>query len=270
MRTGAGGRRSTRRRSRWSKPPAAGPDVEFDVVHVDDAVIVVDKPAGLVVHPGAGNRAGTLVNGLLARFPEIAGVGEPDRPGIVHRLDAGSSGLLVVARTAGRRPTRSSRSSPPTPPVAGTRRWCGGTRRRRTASSTRRSAAIRGDPLRMAVVVDGTAGPHRVRGRCVGSPRRPTWRCCRAGSRPGAPTRSACTSTGIGHPLVGDRTYGDRRTDPRPDPPVPPRRRAVVRPSGDAASGSRSTARCPPTSPSCCPRSNRPARRRRSPAARQP
>ena len=62
-------------------------------------MIVVDKPAGLVVHPGAGNPDGTLVNGLLARFPELADVGEPMRPGIVHRLDAGSSGLLVVART---------------------------------------------------------------------------------------------------------------------------------------------------------------------------
>ena len=83
----------------------ADPDVEFDVVHEDDDVIVVDKPAGLVVHPGAGNPDGTLVNGLLARYPEIADVGEPMRPGIVHRLDVGSSGLLVVARTQ-RRPTR--------------------------------------------------------------------------------------------------------------------------------------------------------------------
>ena len=63
-------------------------------------MIVVDKPAGLVVHPGAGNADGTLVNGLLAQFPEIAERRRgPIRPGIVHRLDAGSSGLLVVART---------------------------------------------------------------------------------------------------------------------------------------------------------------------------
>ena len=82
--------------------PQADPDVEFTVVHVDDDVIVVDKPPGLVVHPGAGNPDGTLVNGLLHRFPELADVGEPIRPGIVHRLDAGSSGLLVVARTDAR------------------------------------------------------------------------------------------------------------------------------------------------------------------------
>lgn len=79
------------------EPEAA---VEFDVVHADDDVVVIDKPAGLVVHPGAGTGGGTLVHGLLARYPEIRGVGQPDRPGIVHRLDRGTSGLLVVARTA--------------------------------------------------------------------------------------------------------------------------------------------------------------------------
>ncbi len=74
-------------------------DVEVHVVYEDDDVVVVDKPPGLVVHPGAGNPTGTLVQGLLARYPEIAAVGDPSRPGIVHRLDKGTSGLLVVART---------------------------------------------------------------------------------------------------------------------------------------------------------------------------
>ena len=83
----------------------------IDVRYDDDDVIVVAKPAGLVVHPGAGHTRGTLVNGLLARFPEIAGVGDPLRPGIVHRLDRDTSGLLVVARIAAARTTRSSRSS---------------------------------------------------------------------------------------------------------------------------------------------------------------
>jgi 23S rRNA pseudouridine1911/1915/1917 synthase len=73
--------------------------VAFDVVHADPDVVVIDKPAGLVVHPGAGTPNGTLVNGLLARFPEMEGVGDPARPGIVHRLDRGTSGLLVVARS---------------------------------------------------------------------------------------------------------------------------------------------------------------------------
>ena len=77
----------------------ADPSVAFDVLHADDHVIVVEKPADLVVHPGAGHGEGTLVHGLLARYPEIAEVGVPERPGIVHRLDRGTSGLLMVART---------------------------------------------------------------------------------------------------------------------------------------------------------------------------
>jgi 23S rRNA pseudouridine1911/1915/1917 synthase len=79
--------------------PLADPTVAFEVVYADDDVVVVDKPADLVVHPGAGHDDATLVNGLLARFPEIATVGDPARPGIVHRLDRGTSGLLMVARS---------------------------------------------------------------------------------------------------------------------------------------------------------------------------
>jgi len=79
--------------------PVADPDVAVPAVYVDDDVIVVDKPADLVVHPGAGHTTGTLANGLLAAYPEVATVGAPDRPGIVHRLDRGTSGLLMVARS---------------------------------------------------------------------------------------------------------------------------------------------------------------------------
>ncbi|MGI8754635.1 MAG: RluA family pseudouridine synthase [Acidimicrobiales bacterium] len=79
--------------------PVADPGIEVAVVYADAAVIVVDKPAGLVVHPGAGHEDDTLVNGLLVAYPELAGVGDSERPGIVHRLDRGTSGLLVVART---------------------------------------------------------------------------------------------------------------------------------------------------------------------------
>jgi 23S rRNA pseudouridine1911/1915/1917 synthase len=79
--------------------PQPDPNVPVTVRYVDDDVVVVAKPAGLVVHPGAGHIGGTLVNGLLAQFPHIAGVGDPYRPGIVHRLDRDTSGLLVVARS---------------------------------------------------------------------------------------------------------------------------------------------------------------------------
>jgi len=81
--------------------PDADPSVGVPVVYEDEEIIVVDKPAGMVVHPGAGNETGTMVNGLLARWPEIRGVGSSTRPGVVHRLDRGTSGVLVVARTQG-------------------------------------------------------------------------------------------------------------------------------------------------------------------------
>jgi 23S rRNA pseudouridine1911/1915/1917 synthase len=77
----------------------ADPAVAVPVVHDDPHLLVVDKPAHLVVHPGAGQSHGTLVHGLLALDPAIRTVGEADRPGIVHRLDKGTSGLMLVART---------------------------------------------------------------------------------------------------------------------------------------------------------------------------
>lgn len=70
--------------------------IVFDVVYEDEAVIIINKPAGLVVHPAAGHWSGTLLNGLLYRYPELARV---PRAGIVHRLDKETSGLMVVART---------------------------------------------------------------------------------------------------------------------------------------------------------------------------
>lgn len=84
------------------EPPEAlaAEDVEFAVTWEDDHLAVIDKPAGIVTHPGAGNSTGTLVGGLLYRWPQIEGVGEVGRWGIVHRLDKGTSGLLVVAKTA--------------------------------------------------------------------------------------------------------------------------------------------------------------------------
>jgi 23S rRNA pseudouridine1911/1915/1917 synthase len=72
-------------------------DIPLDVVYEDDAMIVINKPAGLVVHPAAGNWSGTLLNGLLFRYPELKSL---PRAGIVHRLDKDTSGLMVVARTA--------------------------------------------------------------------------------------------------------------------------------------------------------------------------
>ena len=81
------------------EPPGPDASIAVEVLHQDADVIVVNKPVGLVVHPASGHGGGTLVNGLLALFPEIATVGQAGRPGIVHRLDAGTSGLMLVARS---------------------------------------------------------------------------------------------------------------------------------------------------------------------------
>ena len=82
------------------KSPQAEDGITFRMVYEDEHLIVIDKPSGLVVHPGAGHLTGTLVNALLLKDPNLASIGEPDRPGIVHRLDAETSGLLVVARSS--------------------------------------------------------------------------------------------------------------------------------------------------------------------------
>ena len=73
-------------------------DIPITVVYEDSDVLVIDKPAGMVVHPAAGNWSGTLANALLKHIPDIAGVGESGRPGIVHRLDKETSGLMMVAK----------------------------------------------------------------------------------------------------------------------------------------------------------------------------
>jgi 23S rRNA pseudouridine1911/1915/1917 synthase len=85
------------------QPEPAAPRAEpipLNVVYEDDAIIVIDKPSGLVVHPAAGNWTGTLVNALIAHCGDgLSGIGGVRRPGIVHRLDKDTSGLLVVAKT---------------------------------------------------------------------------------------------------------------------------------------------------------------------------
>jgi 23S rRNA pseudouridine1911/1915/1917 synthase len=204
---------------RLPTPPVPQPDpsVEFGVVHVDDEVIVIDKPAGLVVHPGAGNPDGTLINGLLARFPDIADVGQPGRPGIVHRLDVGTSGLLVVARTpmaydmlvaalSARDVGRAYRTLVWGHPV--------------NAHGVIDAPIGRDhrDPMRMAVVVDGK--PARTQYVTVRSYRQVVEVAeleCRLET--GRTHQIRVHLAAIGHPVVGDGTYGGNRpglTPPRP------------------------------------------------------
>ena len=73
--------------------------IPLTVIHEDEHLVVIDKSSGMIVHPGAGRQTNTLANALLYRFPEIEGVGPKEKPGIVHRLDKETSGVILVART---------------------------------------------------------------------------------------------------------------------------------------------------------------------------
>ncbi len=197
--------------------PVADSTIDFQVAFVDDDVIVVDKPAGLVVHPGHGHPAGTLVNAVLARYPDVAGIGDPMRPGIVHRLDVGTSGLMVVARSerayqslvaalAARTVTRAYHTL-----VWGHLKSPNGLIDAPIGRDHR-------DPMRMAVVIDGK--PARTRYRTLANYRDPADVAeleCRLESGRTHQIRVHLAATG--HPVVGDGAYGGIRSgvsSPRP------------------------------------------------------
>ena len=194
-------------------PPSASiePDasVEVPIVYEDADLVVVDKPAGLVVHPGAGRKSGTLAQGLLARFPELRGVGEVDRPGIVHRLDSGTSGLLVVARTPAAYESLVSQFGSRT-------------------VERRYLALVWGHVESPTGLVDAPVGrsagdPNRMAVTASGRPARTRYEVLERFTRPAATTELACRlETGrthqirvhlssIGHPVVGDDRYGGLR-----------------------------------------------------------
>jgi len=192
-----------------SEPPAPDTSVEFDLVFADDSLIVVDKPAGLVVHPAPGSPEGTLVNGLLSRYPELVEVhGDTLRPGIVHRLDAGSSGLLVVART-----TEAADS-------------LGAQFRDHSAGRTYR-AVVWGHPSAAQALIDAPIGadPGDPLRRAVTSPgksARTRYEVLARYVEPGLAELRCTLETGrthqirvhlaaVGHPLVGDQIYGPGR-----------------------------------------------------------
>jgi 23S rRNA pseudouridine1911/1915/1917 synthase len=191
------------------QPPQADDSVEFGVIYEDDAIIVVDKPAGLVVHPGAGNETGTLANGLLAKYPELVDVGERIRPGIVHRLDGGSSGLLVVARTQDAVEALIEQFAD----HSATRVYLALVWGHPDAPHGVIDAPIgrsRRDPLRMAVVADGrwARTEYRVLER-YDSPAELSLLECRLET--GRTHQIRVHLNSINHPLVGDPVYGQRR-----------------------------------------------------------
>jgi 23S rRNA pseudouridine1911/1915/1917 synthase len=205
-------------------PPApreglAPEHVALTVVFEDADVLVVDKPAGMVTHPGAGRLVGTLAAAALAHAPEMAGVGSPRRPGIVHRLDKGTSGLIVLAKTPAAYDGLTAQLARRT---ASRRYLCLAQSAMRRAEGTI-DAPIGRDPrsrIRMAVVREGKGKRAVTRYRVLE----------RFGSGPSAVTFLECSlETGrthqirvhlasIGHPLLGDETYRGRRRELAGDP----------------------------------------------------
>ena len=181
-------------------------DLPLAIVHEDSHLIVIDKPAGLVVHPGAGVRRGTLVHALLHRWPEIADVGGAGRPGIVHRLDKDTSGLLVVARSArAHRALVEALRARAVKRTYGALVW-GEPREDRGVVES----AIGRDPRdrqRMAVVTRG-GKPARTRWAVVdrfGSAAR-----LEVGLDTGRTHQIRVHMAHLGHPIVGDPRYGGR------------------------------------------------------------
>ena len=199
--------------------PRPDPAIEVPVVHADDHVIVVDKPAGLVVHPGSGNPTGTLVNGLLARFPDLAtsGAGDEARPGIVHRLDKGTSGLLVVARTAVAYDSLVAQLKR----RAVDRRYVALVWGRVEAPSGLIEAPVgRAESDRTRMTVSARGRPARTRFEVrerYSSPAPTTLVECRLET--GRTHQIRVHFAAIGHPVVGDQRYGGTRGDlPAPRP----------------------------------------------------
>jgi len=201
-------------------PVPAGPepeDIPLDVVYEDARLLVVNKPAGLVVHPGAGAPRGTLVNALLRHVRDLSGVGGVLRPGIVHRLDRGTSGLLVVAKD-----DEAHRAL--------ARQFAG------RAVEKEYLALVLGLPAPRSGTVAAPVGRDPVHRRRM-SVRAPRGREARTDYRvvetfDGASLLRVRIHTGrthqirvhlasIGHPVAGDPTYGGTR--------APPSRRAAAR-----------------------------------------
>ena len=200
-----------------AEPIALEPEpVALDVLYEDADIIAVAKPAGLVVHPGAGRTRGTLVNALLAHCQDLSGIGGARRPGIVHRLDRGTSGVLIAAKHD--------------------RAHAGLARQFAAREVVKRYVAfVLGTPTPRTRVLDTLYGRHPTARQRFTSKltrgKRAVTRYTVAASGGGAARLDVLLGTGrthqirvhladIGHPVLGDATYGGRRFGPLSDPEV--------------------------------------------------
>jgi len=215
----AAGSRLVIRVAHTDRTLVAEPEVAVPVLHADDAVVVVDKPAGMVVHPGSGVHHGTLVHGLLARFPELVTVGPEDRPGIVHRLDKGTSGLLMVARTAAARESLAAQLQAHTVDREYLALVLGevGSERGVIDAPLGRSQS---NALRRAVVTSGRPArtSYEVAHRFPAVPDRPPLTLVRCRLETGRTHQIRAHLEAIGHPVVGDETYRGQHRRPALDP----------------------------------------------------
>jgi 23S rRNA pseudouridine1911/1915/1917 synthase len=195
----------------WEPPPLRETRVlpeagELRMLHEDADLLALDKPAGLVVHPGAGRATGTLVHRLLDRYPELAGVGGAGRPGIVHRLDKDTSGVLLVARTpaAYRELVRLFASR---------------------AIDKRYLAIVYGAPAAASGTIEAPIARHRIERqrmtvRAGGRPATTGWRTLAAAGavalleltlHTGRTHQIRVHLKHFAHPLIGDPVYGEAR-----------------------------------------------------------
>jgi 23S rRNA pseudouridine1911/1915/1917 synthase len=186
----------------------------LDILYEDDDLLVLNKPAGLVVHPGAGRTSGTLVHGLLAHCPRLSGIGGVERPGIVHRLDRDTSGALVVAKSEAAHQGLS-------------RQFKARQVQKRYLALVQ--GAVREEAGRIEAPIGRRAQERQKMGvREGGREARTAYRVLRR--LPGRTLVELLLETGrthqirvhlahLGHPVIGDRTYGGRRERGAPEVP---------------------------------------------------